>query len=90
MAGRVLYLRNVPAEVYDRIKRGARAAGLSMNRFALDLLRRRLAEEGGNLFAEAAIAALRENDERHRREGYVPPTRGEVVGWIREGRDAED
>jgi plasmid stability protein len=73
-----LYIRNVPAELYDRLKRRAEGAGRSVNAEILEVLARDDADR-------------RKSDEFHRllaeMKATYPPIESHAVDLIREDRD---
>ena len=73
-----VYVRNVPADLYERIKKRAAAAGRSINAELLDVLER---DDADHL----------QRDEFHRRlsalRAKYPPVESHAAELIREDRD---
>lgn len=70
-----LYVRNVPDEVYERLRERARRAGRSINAETIEILRGTL---GARRDPEELLAAIREN---RKRMNWRPgaPTAEEII-----------
>jgi plasmid stability protein len=80
---RVIQLRNVPDELHDALREGARAEGLSLNKFALrqltDALQRRRAVAHNQAVIRQARVTMREI-------GVPPLSAEELAAAVREER----
>lgn len=77
-----LYVRNVPAELHDRLREDAKAAGRSINAEAIDALRRGLASGSGTTLDEL----IRKADEIRSRH-TLPAGSPTAAELIRQDRD---
>jgi plasmid stability protein len=73
-----LYIRNVPAELYDRLKRRADRAGRSVNAEILEVLAR---DDAGHRQSDEFERLLAEMKAKY------PPIESNAVELIREDRD---
>jgi plasmid stability protein len=77
----VLHIEEVPADLYDRLRRRAAARGRELKVEVLDLLERALAEEDASSVHTAALADLRAQ------RWSPPPGTLDSVALLREDRD---
>ncbi len=77
----VLHVEEVPADLYDRLRRRAEARNRELTTEVLDLLERALAEDEASSAHTAALADLRA------RRWSPPPGTPDSVALLREDRD---
>lgn len=77
-----LYVRNVPSELYERLRREAASAGRSLNAEAIELLRRSLPRRPG-----VSLEQLLDDADRIRAEHALPSGSPTAAELIREDRD---
>ncbi len=77
-----LYVRDVPAELYERLRREAASARRSLSAETIELLRRSLSPRSG-----ISLAELLEGADRIRAEHALPAGSPTAAELIREDRD---
>jgi len=77
-----LYVRDVPAELYERLRREAASARRSLSAETIELLRRSLSPRPG-----ISLAELLEGADRIRAEHPLPAGSPTAAELIREDRD---
>jgi plasmid stability protein len=77
-----LYVRDVPSELYERLRQEATAARRSLSAEAIELLRRSLSPR-----SEVSMERLLEGADRIRAEHALPPGSPTAAELIREDRD---
>ncbi len=77
-----LYVRNVPAELYERLRREAASARRSLGAETIELLRRGLSRRPG-----VSLEQLLQHADRVRAEHALPAGSSTAAELIREDRD---
>jgi plasmid stability protein len=77
-----LYVRDVPSELYERLRREAAAARRSIGAEAIELLNRGLASRSGT-----SLDQLLEGADRIRAEHALPPGSPSAAELVREDRE---
>ena len=77
-----LYVRDVPSELYERLRREAKSARRSLGGEAIELLRRGLSPRSG-----VSLEQLLQDADRIRAKHALPPGSPTAAELIREDRD---
>jgi antitoxin FitA len=77
-----LYVRDVPQELYERLRREAKSARRSLSAETIEVLRRSLSPDSG-----VSLEQLIQDADRIRAEHALPPSSPTSAELIREDRD---